>query len=140
MQIMKNLISLFIVIPLFCSCITVKQRQPEYIALYKQSRLGEVLPEYLLLKDRIKSYELFSPGLNSSVLGDYDIVNDTIYLNPRYEYSDSIKSISPADTSIISIPRKFLMKKDLLIDVTDYKNYPILNIFFKKGDAIYKRF
>ena len=140
MKIMKNLISLFIVISLFYSCITVKQRQSEYIALYKQDRLGEVLPEYLLLKDRIKSYEFFSPGLNSSVLGDYNIVNDTIYLNPRYEYSDSIKCLSSTDTSIISIPRKFLIKKDLLIDVTDYKNYPILNIFFKKRETIYKRF
>jgi len=137
---MKNLIWLFILLLLFCSCVNLKPRQSEYIALYKQSRLGEVLPEYLLLKDRIKSYEFFSPGLNSSVLGNYHIANDTIYLNPRYEYSDSIKRISPADTSIISIPRKFLIKKDLLIDVTDYKNYPILDVFFKKGESIYKRF
>lgn len=136
---MKNFILIFTLILLFFSCITVKQRHPEYIALYKQNRVGEVLPEYLLLKNRIKSYEFFSPALNCSVLGDYSIINDTLYLNPKYEYSHSIKSINPADTSIISIPRKFLIKRDLLIDVTDYKSYPILNMFFKRGKTIYKR-
>jgi hypothetical protein len=124
---------------LLWSCVVVKHGNSEYIVLYKQRGFGEVLPEYLVLKDRIKSYEFFSPGLGSNVLGDYNIINDTIYLNPKYEYSESIKSLSLADTSIISIPRKLLIKKNLLIDMTDYKKYPVLSLFFKKGEIIYKR-
>ena len=91
---MKNFILSIALILLFQACTSLKQIQPEYIVLYKQNGVGEVLPDYLLLKDKIKSYEFFFPGLSLSVFGNYDIFDDTLYLYPRYEYTDIIKAIN----------------------------------------------
>ena len=134
----KHILIISLLFFLFYSCTNLKSVNTDYLVIYKQENLGEILPEYILLKN-MNRYELYLPGNKTSILGDFEFENDTLILFPKYEYLDSLISISPFDTSIISISRKFLLDSNNLIDVTDYSKFPLLNAFYRKGDNVYKK-
>lgn len=124
---------LLITFTLFFSCST--QRTSEKILVYRGNNFGEIPPCYLILKKSVKSYDLFYTGMNYGIIGDYNIVGDSLNLIPKYEYINTIKKINPMDSSFLSVPRCFLIKKNSLVEITNYDNYPILNSFITEKET-----
>jgi hypothetical protein len=124
-------IFLFIFIAFIASC-TVQKHGNEYIWIYKRDMIGDVGngPTYLILRSG-GLYELYSPGGSAqSDWGTFEISNDTLRLGP-IEYlslaNHKIKQeLDTLEVSFSSIPTYFIIKKDQLIDITEYQKYPEL--------------
>ncbi len=96
-----------------------------FVSVYKSDRVGNILPSYIFLRTQPQTFEIYSPAIYGSLFGQWDISNDTLFLFPEYEYfyrdSESrISKITPQDTSMPTIPQRYLIKDDSLIDITDY--------------------
>jgi len=107
---MKYLIVSF-VCALLLSCSHYKTIHSSYVALYRMDRVGEIPPQYLILKIKPKFFENYSPVLQSCIVGQWNVNNDTLYLFPKYEYyykNDEIKidEITTENLSIVSIPQQ----------------------------------
>jgi len=68
---------------------------------------------------------MYSPRIYTSTLGEWYTINDTLFLFPKYEYYESnngmcMDIITSKDSTITSIPQQYIIKKDRIIDVTDY--------------------
>lgn len=122
---MKNVIIVFLCIFLF-SCRTDKMTLSPFVTVYKSERIGNVYPGYIVLKTQPQVFEMYAPGIYTSTIGQWNINNDTLFVFPKYEYysKDSkllFIEISPADSSVTTIRQQYLIKKDCLIDITDYR-------------------
>ena len=58
-------------------------------------------------------------------MGNWEITNDTVYLNPMYEYYTKeneylIREISLSRSACIAFPNKSLKRRNLLIDNIEY--------------------
>lgn len=115
----KFLLCLFLVGFAFSSCKT-QQFNDESVSIFIAERVGEKLPEYLFLKKYDRTFDFYYPMGQTSVLGTWKILNDTLFLFPYYEYSSQMHRLEPEDSSIISISQKYLIHKGNLIDITDY--------------------
>lgn len=72
-----------------------------------------------------------SPSISSYILGTWSISADTLICIPRIIYSENngcfkYEIMNSKDTSVLSVPQKYLIKKNLIEEVTDYS--PILKI------------
>lgn len=130
---MRKFLFLFIII-YFISCCSIKK--DVHIAIYKWKGFGELPSEYIILKGSNKICE-FLPSYEGGIgtLGKYSIKNDTLYFNIRYVYNSNF--IYTADSMSV-YPRKFLINKNTLIDVTDYTSIDSLFIGYNMKH-IYKR-
>ncbi|MBR5956400.1 MAG: hypothetical protein IK022_07660 [Bacteroidales bacterium] len=125
---------------LFMSCKVQSPTLAPFLYVYKRDWSGEVLPVYIILRTQPKVYEMNAPSMYESVFGQWQINKDTLYLYPEYDYyslnyltkMDVIK-----DSSVITIPLKYVIKRDLLIDATDYGKY-FPDIVFDTPD-VFKR-
>ena len=122
---MKKMFFIFIVFYfLFFSCKTQQVILSPFVSIYKSDWVGLVKPAYIILKAQPKIFEMYAPGIYCSTIGEWNIVNDTLYIFPKYEYyadnGMNMYEISPMDISITTIPQQYLVKKDCLIDITDY--------------------
>lgn len=122
--IMKRIILILSCILLF-SCKAEKTTLSPFVSVYKSDRIGNILPSYIFLKTQPQTFEIYSPTIYGSFFGQWEISNDTLFLFPEYEcfYRDSesrISKITPQDTSMPTIPQRYLIKDDSLIDITDY--------------------
>lgn len=121
---MKRIILILSCILLF-SCKAEKTTLSPFVSVYKSDRVGNILPSYVFLKTQPQTFEIYSPTIYGSFFGQWEISNDTLFLFPEYEcfYRDSesrISKITPQDTSMPTIPQRYLIKDDSLIDITDY--------------------
>jgi hypothetical protein len=121
---MKNAIIIFACV-LLLSCGTQKMTLSPFVAAYKREGTGNVLPAYIFLKTQPQMFEIYVPGIYSSSVGQWNIRNDTLFLSPKYEYSErnnelNMNRIISEDSTILSIPQQYIIKKDKIIDVTDY--------------------
>lgn len=121
---MKKIAIVFFCVLLF-SCATQKITLSPFIAAYKSDWVGNVYPEYILLRTQPKVFEKYSPGIYASIVGQWNINNDTLFLFPKYEYFSrntelKFSEITPKDSSVATIPQQYLIKNDCLIDITDY--------------------
>lgn len=144
---MKVYIKFFIMLSffIFCSCSTTKTTSFPLLSVYTSGWSGEILPSYISLKTMPNIYDEYCPSIQESFVGQWHYSNDTLFLIPKYAIidRDSLKTyiLSQQDTSFATIPRTFLIKKDCIIDITDF------NIILpepwkidKKNDGIvYKR-
>lgn len=117
---MKKIIFFLCACALF-SCSVKKTTLSPFVSVYKRDWVGEMLPEYIIIKTLPKTFEIYGPGISMSVLGEWNNKNDTLFLFPKYEYYDSAyHNVGQENLSIATIAQKYLIKKDCLIDVTDY--------------------
>ena len=121
---MKKIIFILSCILLF-SCKAEKTTLSPFVSVYKSDRIGNILLSYIFLKTQPRTFEIYSPTIYGSLFGQWEISNDTLFLFPEYEYfyrdSESrISKITPQDTSMLTIPQRYLIKDDCLIDVTNY--------------------
>ena len=129
---------------LLLSCKTQKVLPDSFVSVYKSNRIGNIYPEYIILKSKTKTFEKFSPGLDYGVIGVWEASNDTIFLLPKYQYSQrenvcNFSELTNDDLSLATIPQKYMIKDNTLIDITDYtsvmKDFPEFNIV---NQTIYK--
>lgn len=109
---------------LFCYCTTSKLCKRECIGIYRTTEGCNLMQQYILLKAPDKSYEIFNPIPDSSIIGVWEVRNDTLFLKPSvhcFMIGDSMHIVQP-DTipTVISITRKYKIKKNCLIDITNY--------------------
>ena len=111
---------------LLMSCQVQHRKALPYISLYMSPQVGEVLPSYLIIKSHPETFEIYMPGIWESTLGEWNLIDDTLYINPQFEYyvrdgKRELRAITKDDSTIVSIPQKYLVKKNMLIDKTDYR-------------------
>ena len=114
--------SLFIILGIFINASAFTSS--DWVEVYSTGRLGEYLPEYIILKHTpskaVSNFEHFTPGIQASVLGDWSIKNDTLILLSRYMYSlNKIDTIEPDEYNLFPKIQKFIIRGDSLIDVED---------------------
>lgn len=118
------------ILVLFCvlivSCKTQKTTLSPFAVVYKENGDNHnIYPSYILLKTRPKIFEIYAPGVYASIIGEWNIANDTLYIFPKFEYYASenkmqMHEITLADSSVVSIPQQYIIKNDCLINITDY--------------------
>jgi hypothetical protein len=108
------------------------------MAIYYEKGGPNILPIYIILRSQPKVYEEYAPGVYASILGEWKLQNDTLFLYPkvgfmhREDYTLSFSKVTN-DSTVMTIPKQFLFKKDRIIDVTDYN--PIMMEPFKNQDT-----
>lgn len=110
------------------SCATQKTALSPFIAIYSTNWIGHNPPQYLILRTtlldtHLNTYEVYDPLLPESIFGEWHVSNDTLYLFPEFEcylQDSTIRIQTQPDTSVATIPQKYLIEKDCLIDLTDY--------------------
>lgn len=140
---MKKITIGFFCILLF-SCASQKIALSPFIAAYKCDWVGNVYPEYILLRTQPKVFEIYAPGIYESIFGEWKINHDTLLLFPRHEYLSriselKISEITPQDSSVATIVRKYLINNYCLIDITDY-NFILQGSFSNQDNkTVFKR-
>ena len=101
----------------------------QYFYIYRRTTDDanlHIFRNYIILKKKHFTYEQYSEG-GLSVIGKYYIKNDTLTMRHEYELvlSDSIY-IHKMDNKDVSdfYPQKFIIRKDSLIDITNYYEHP----------------
>ena len=108
---------------LICISVFSCKTQRTSLIVYKCESI--ISPSYIILKAPPKIFEMYSPRIYTSTLGEWYTINDTLFLFPKYEYYESnngmcMDIITSKDSTITSIPQQYIIKKDRIIDVTDY--------------------
>jgi len=140
---MKRTILIFCCVFLLISCKTQKTTLSPLVTVYKSDGAGYILPEYIILKRQPEVFEIYIPTIYESILGEWHVSNDTLFLFPKFAYFSrdlelKFSEITDQDTSIVTIPQQYLINNDRLIDITDYSIVlpELLNSDFKE---VYKR-
>jgi hypothetical protein len=125
------------------SCSTQKATFSPFLAVYKIEGAGNIYPSYIILKQQPEIFEIYAPGVYSSIIGEWKTIKDTLFIIPRYQYAARnnkmhMNEITSEDSSIITIPQKYILTKNNLIDITDY-NIILPRIFQNQKKDIYKR-
>lgn len=136
---MKNLI---IVLVGITACMVLsgasKGKGKSYIGIWRCQVSRELYPEYLILK-RGGTFDYNCAYRHDGYIGKFSFSNDTLTTIPMYRYyEDTIVRIHPEDTTVFSIPRKYLLKNQELIEITDFDPYPIMKLFQSKDPDVYK--
>lgn len=110
---------------LFFSCKVQKTTLLPFVEVYKSNWVGgNIYPSYIILRTQPKNFEIYAPGIYESVFGSWRIKNDTLYLIPQNKIlckdSDFLIRNVENDSTILTIPQQYVIKKDSLIDVTNY--------------------
>lgn len=133
---------LILICVLLSSCATQKTTFSPYGAVYSSEGGGCQPPSFLLFRTCPQIFEIYVPHLYESIFGQWRVINDTLFLFPELEgfYRDStIKIQSQLDTSVATIPQKYLIKEDCLIDMTDYNGLLPAPFDKMKNGFIFKR-
>lgn len=126
---------IFGIMPLIgiCSCsvphygCSVPHNSNRYFRIYKRINNGPLDPTFLKLKRN--GFELYTPVFEETRVGLWEIRGDTLKLYPSFEYSFIkgkwyIENYDDSISSITSIPKQYIIKRDMLYDITDYS--PVL--------------
>lgn len=140
---MKKIAIVFFCVFIF-SCKSQQITLSPFVAVFKGDWAGNVYPTYIILKTQPKVYEIYAPGIYESIVGEWNINNDTLFLFPKYEYFSrnsvlKFSGIAPKDSSVATIPQQYLIKNDCLIDITDY-SVVLQELFSNQNNkTVYKR-
>lgn len=143
---MRNILFLCLCMCFLQSCYTtsrsiddkfVKQEIRMYKRVGDDYRLHKnVLRMYIVLKMTNSAYEIYTEA-SEGIMGKFTLRNDTLTLCHEYqiEFLDSAMNISQIDgenTVSDFYPTKFVVRKDSLIDITNYCDYPeYQNVFVR---------
>ncbi|MFP9117085.1 hypothetical protein ACLI08_04765 [Flavobacterium sp. RNTU_13] len=143
---MKNPFLLLTALWLLWSCGAKKVSLWPYVAVFKSDESPNIPATYIILKNPAKSYEMYSPLLYTSIIGEWKQAHDTLYLYPKYELqnkSDGLlqREITQKDSTMLTVMHTLLVKPNELIDITRYDTiFKEFTIFLPKTDGtIYKR-
>ena len=101
----------------------------QYFRIYRRTTDDanlHIFRNYIILKPKHLTYEQYSAG-GLSVIGKYTIKNDTLTMRHEHELvlTDSVY-IHKMDNKDVSdfYPQRFIIRKDSLIDITNYYEHP----------------
>ena len=107
-----------------------------YVKVYESTINPQFILNFMILhqdsneQDSCGVYELNAgPGVGETIIGEWNIKNDTLTLHPHsiYTYSNSkitdIISAKDSDIYMDTMIHNYLIRNDELIDVTDYSVY-----------------
>ena len=107
-----------------------------YVKVYESTINPQFILNFMILhqnsneQDSCGVYELNAgPGGGETIIGEWNIKNDTLTLHPHsiYTYSNSkitdIISVKDSDIYMDTMIHNYLIRNDELIDVTDYSVY-----------------
>ncbi len=135
---MRKRVLLYFCISFLLSCNTIRRNTDDQfvkqeIRIYK--RIGDdyklhhnVLRMFIILKMSKSVYEIYTET-GEGIVGKFSLRNDTLTLYHDFQlgFSDStinITKLSRKDTIPEFYPIKFIVRKDSLIDITDYYDFP----------------
>ena len=81
-------------------------------------------PSIIVLRAQPQLFELYEPAIQESIFGQWCINKDTLLLAPLFDLlsrESELKIVSQLDTSLLTVPHKYLIDRDCLIDITDYR-------------------
>ena len=109
------------------SCQTYNPIGMPYMSdIYISPRNAATDDSYLILREQPKVFEIqYSSQIGSVTFGGWNMMNDTLYLYPRYESGDhsalkKLREIRLSNLTLFNIPQKYVIVGDKLIDRTDY--------------------
>ena len=107
-----------------------------YVKVYESTIEPQFILNFIILhqnsneQDSCGVYELNAgPGGGETIIGEWNIKNDTLTLHPHsiYTYSNSkitdIISVKDSDIYLDTMVCRYLIRNDELIDVTDYSDF-----------------
>lgn len=144
-------ISIIVSVIVTCSCSTTNSYyQRRYNALRKPNALvlvyvstgdGEGYPNLIILKKVSRTFDDYSPTINGSTIGTWDIKGDTIICNYAFDYvvrKGIINTYIEPDSilTISNIQKRYLIKDkgDKILDITDYNI--LLRSIFADADTL----
>ncbi len=117
---------LFILCCFYLFCHVQCEGRLPFIAIYSNEAKGRIPPTYLIIRSSPDIFEMYMPSISESVFGIWNYTNDTLFLFPQYDCNvrESRVIVKPLIhkeyETIVSIPQKYVLKQDSLIDKTDY--------------------
>ena len=109
------------------SCQTYNPIGMPYMSdIYISPRYAAADDTYIILREQPKVFEIqYSSQIGSVTFGGWNMMNDTLYLYPRYESGDhsalkKLREIRLSNLTLFNIPQKYVIVGDKLIDRTDY--------------------
>ena len=124
---MKKYIFIIILCYFNVSCQTYSPIGMPYMSdIYISPRNAATDDTYIILREQPKVFEIqYSSQIGSVTFGGWNMMNDTLYLYPRYESGDhsalkKLREIRLSNLTLFNIPQKYVIVGDKLIDRTDY--------------------
>ena len=124
---MKKYLFIIILCYFNVSCQTYNPIGMPYMSdIYISPRNAATDDSYLILREQPKVFEIqYSSQIGSVTFGGWNMMNDTLYLYPRYESGDhsalkKLREIRLSNLTLFNIPQKYVIVGDKLIDRTDY--------------------
>ena len=124
---MKKYICIIILCYFNVSCQTYNPIGMPYMSdIYISPRNAATDDSYLILREQPKVFEMqYSSQIGFVTFGGWNMMNDTLYLYPRYESGDhsalkKLREIRLSNLTLFNIPQKYVIVGDKLIDRTDY--------------------
>lgn len=124
---MKKYIFIIILCYFNVSCQTYNPIGMPYMSdIYISPRNAAADDTYIILREQPKVFEIqYSSQIGSVTFGGWNMMNDTLYLYPRYESGDhsalkKLREIRLSNLTLFNIPQKYVIVGDKLIDRTDY--------------------
>ena len=124
---MKKYIFIIILCYFNVSCQTYNPIGMPYMSdIYISPRNAATDDSYLILREQPKVFEMqYSSQIGFVTFGGWNMMNDTLYLYPRYESGDhsalkKLREIRLSNLTLFNIPQKYVIVGDKLIDRTDY--------------------
>ncbi len=136
-QILALLSCLFVI-----SCTAQKKTLSTFMAIYSNNWSGETCPTYIILRTHPHTFEIYAPSIDESIFGQWIINKDTLYLSPKFECfsrKSELRVNTQLDTSIATVPQVFVINKDGLIDITDYRGILPEPFDIQNYKPVYKR-
>ncbi len=130
---MKNIyirvIFIIITIIIVCSCSTTHQSNA-FFSIYESIDNGVSSPMFITHKKIGKTFEIYSPVMHITTIGIWETKGDTLMFTPSLDCTVekgklNIENLNDSIKTVTSIPKRFLIKGDILLDITDYRQiYP----------------
>lgn len=119
---------------LLVSCGSI--RKDAHIAVYKRDWIGEIPPEYLILRFDDQIYDTYhGAGGQIGEVGKFTIKDDTLFCAQSYSrLSDRTNTLNK---DAVPWDRIFLIKSNCLLEITDYSFLDSLYGFHAKENSTY---
>ena len=125
---MKKYIFIIILCYFNVSCQTYNPIGMPYMSdIYISPRNAAADDTYIILREQPKVFEMqYSSQIGFVTFGGWNMMNDTLYLYPRYESGlddpalKKLREIRLSNLTLFNIPQKYVIVGDKLIDRTDY--------------------
>lgn len=116
---------IIIMIVCFCSCSAIHQNNASFYT-YQSVGNGVSVPTFITLKKFGRTFEIYSPTMQITTVGMWKTKDDTLIFTPSLDYTVEneklyIEHLNDTIKTVTSIPKRYLIKGEELIDITDYR-------------------